>query len=371
MKLWLFVTVFGISATVGASSLSGLVRPDWSTTAKLPASGHREDIYQVGAERLKEIQKQGYIHALKYPVSVSGTLVPFEPLRFFLEADHTNPLRRLIRKISGKAMPFQSLEEMYKWLGLNPFNDENARGIYRIPYPEGKKPDYYMGASIVDTPKGKALTFSCATCHTMQMFGKSVMGLTNKRVRANSFFTLGKKTIPLIPSHLFKSATRATEEERVMFRETKYNLFSVGAVEPQVLGLDTSLPQVALSLSRRKKDEYASKSRFYERFPRKNKLDKFVADSKPATWWNLKYKTRWLSDGSIVQGNPIFTNFLWNEIGRGTDLKKLEGWLKDNMDTVEELTAAVFATQAPVWSDFFPAQGIDIEKARRGGGHVQ
>ena len=349
-----------------ASGYTDVQAPDWTRDATLTHGSNRADIYQVGPQRLKELQTKGYIHALKYPINVTGALIPFEPLEFFMEADHTNPLRKLIRKISGKALPFQSMEEMYKWLGLNPFNDENATGIYKIPYPEGEKPDYYMGASILDTPQGKAITFSCATCHSQHLFGKTVMGLTNKRPRANMFFTLAKKTVPFIPSHIFKAATRATEDERKMFRKTKYNLFAIGAVEPQVLGLDTSLPQVALSLSRRKTDELASKSRFYERFPRKNKLEKFVADSKPATWWNLKYKTRWLADGSIVEGNPIFTNFLWNEIGRGTDLVELQDWLEKNMDKVQDLTAAVFATEAPKWTDFFPADSIDIEKAKRG-----
>ncbi|MCO4792766.1 MAG: hypothetical protein KC493_03580 [Bacteriovoracaceae bacterium] len=364
MKITLILVLISLNSY--ASGIPGLSTPDWSETAVLPAGTDRADIYKVGPEKLKELRNKGYIHAMKYPIKVSGALIPYEPLRNFMEADQSNPLRRLIRKISGRMMPFQSMEEIYKWLGLYPFNDENATGIYKLPYPEGTKPDYYIGASIIDTPRGKALTFSCATCHSMRMFGKTVMGLTNKRPRANNFFTLAKKTIPLIPSHVFKAATKATEDERKMFRKTKYNLFSIGAVDPQVLGLDTSFPQVALSLARRKKDEYASKSKFYERFPRKNKLEKFVADSKPATWWNLKYKTRWLSDGSIVQGNPIFTNFLWNEIGRGVDLKELEDWLKNNMDKVQELTAAVFATEAPKWVDFFPASSIDIEKAKRG-----
>jgi hypothetical protein len=133
-----------------------------------------------------------------------------------------------------------------------------------------------------------------------------------------------------------------------------------------VLGLDTSLPHVALSLARRNDDEFASKNPILERFPRKNELSEFVADSKPMPWWNLKYKTRWLSDGSIVSGNPIFTNFLWNEIGRGTDLKELEQWMKDNSKTIEEITAAAFATEAPRYTDFFPVQSINLESAKRG-----
>ena len=115
-----------------------------------------------------------------------------------------------------------------------------------------------------------------------------------------------------------------------------------------------------------RQDENASKSKFFERFPRHNKLEKLRADSKPMPWWNLKYKTRWLSDGSIVAGNPIFTNYLWNELGRGTDMVELLDWLEKNKPTIKEMTAAAFATKAPHWTDFFPVNTIDLNKAKRG-----
>jgi len=83
-------------------------------------------------------------------------------------------------------------------------------------------------------------------------------------------------------------------------------------------------------------------------------------------FWTMKYKTRWLSDGSIVSGNPVHTNFLWNELGRGTDLPDLESWLDDNDDAVRALTAAVFASEAPRWTDYFGADSIDLASAERG-----
>lgn len=190
------------------------------------------------------------------------------------------------------------------------------------------------------------------------------MGLTNKRPRANEFFVMAKNYVPLIPSGFFKVATKATREEKAMFKRTKDNLKYVGSVSPQVLGLDTSLPHVALSLHKRADDDIASKKRVRRR--RAHPLQTFVADSKPMPWWNLKYKTRWLSDGSIVAGNPILTNFLWNELGRGTDLEELEEWMQNNQDRIEKLTAAAFATRAPRWTDFFPASSLDLEKAKRG-----
>ena len=109
-----------------------------------------------------------------------------------------------------------------------------------------------------------------------------------------------------------------------------------------------------------------SKSAEHEQNPRPNELETLVADSKPMPWWNMKHKTRWLADGSIVAGNPVHTNFLWNEIGRGTDLEVLEQWLDENDEVVRALTAAVFASEAPRWTDFFPAESLDLEQAKRG-----
>ena len=140
----------------------------------------------------------------------------------------------------------------------------------------------------------------------------------------------------------------------------------MGSKTPTVLGLDTSLAQVSLSLARRTDDANATRDPAIEMSPRENLLATYVADSKPAVWWNVKYKTRWLSDGSIVEGNPIFTNFLWNEIGRGTDLDVLQDWLKQNQNIVDELTVMVFATESPKWVDFFGADSIDEEAAKRG-----
>jgi hypothetical protein len=151
-----------------------------------------------------------------------------------------------------------------------------------------------------------------------------------------------------------------------MYRLTRENLKAVGGIAPQVLGLDTSLAQVGLSLSRRKKDMFTSKSSYFEKFPRFNPLKKSPSDSRPMPWWNLKYKTRWPSDGSLVSGNPVLTNFLWNEIGRGIDLKKLEKWVFENKKVIQALTTFVFANKAPYWTDFFPASTIRLKQAKRG-----
>lgn len=339
---------------------------DWSENAVIPKGSNRANIYNLDPVSLEEMKTAGYKHASKYPVTVTGLLIPYWPLLNFFKTDSTNPLKTLIMKLGKSYTGFQNETELYQWLGLSPYNSQEASGIYKIPNPNPAATQFYVGAGTVTTPQGVGLTFSCFACHASSLFGTTVMGLTNKRPHANKFFHMASAIIPYVPNALFKASTSATDGEVLMFDRTKKNLVSVGAVAPQVTGLDTSLPQVALSLAKRNEDEYATKSKMYESYPRQNDLEKYTADSKPLPWWNLKYKTHWLADGSIAAGNPILTNILWNEIGRGADLRELQKWMEANKKTIDELTVAAFATEAPRWTDFFPASSIHIDRARKG-----
>src|SRR5690606_10217377 len=103
-----------------------------------------------------------------------------------------------------------------------------------------------------------------------------------------------------------------------------------------------------------------------EHFPDYEPLSFTVADSKPAVWWTVKYKNRWLSDGSVISGDPIITNILWNEIGRGADLVELKDWVYNNLDTIDELKTAVFESQAPRYTDFFSTEKFDLDTLRTG-----
>ena len=342
------------------------VNPDWSSEAILIPGEDRANIYQVSPEELEQLKMNGYKHAMKYPVTVTGLLIPYRPLINVLSSDNKNPVKEIILAITKSYAGFKSEAEFYEWLGLSKFNPITATGIYKMPRPEGQPEALYVGAGIIKNENGEGLTFSCFACHSTSLFGTTVMGLTNKRPHSNKLFHMARQVVPKIPNAIFKASSKATDGELAMFIRTKKNILSVDSVVPQVHGLDTSLPHTALSLARRNNDEYATKNPILERFPRDNELNTFVADSKPMPWWNLKYKTRWLSDGSVVSGNPIFTNFLWNELGRGTDLKELEKWMQDNSKTIQEVTAAAFATEAPRYTDFFPASSIDLERAKRG-----
>lgn len=336
--------------------------PDWSRGASFDAP--RADIYGLG-DALDDVRTAGLLHTAAWPVDISGALLPAAAMKKVFDPLATDDAVLSLQSVGRIALGFGTLPEMYDWLGLTTFND-GGEGPFYTPAPPGQGPGDAMGASFIETEDGEAMTFSCATCHAANLFGRSVVGLHNRRARANAFFHMGRTFFPNIEPDMFQSLTDASEGEMAMFIRTADNLKAIGSREPQALGLDTSLAQVALSLSKRELDAWSTRSDQLELSPRPNDLETFVADSKPATWWTLKYKDRWLEDGSIVSGNPIFTNFLWNEIGRGTDLHELDAWLKANPDNVSELTAAVFATEPVRWTDFFDATTLDLDAAKRG-----
>lgn len=342
--------------------------PNWERNeeVKIP----RENLYELPSTIFESTVLKGRRHALFYPVTVTNLRIPYYPLKTFFEAHPDGPVKKLLFELTRTVSPFKRMEEVFSWLGLHDY----PAGIQEEtpnPFPplSRKEKSLPMGATLIHNELGTGITFACATCHSADLFGVKVLGLTNRFPRANDFFRKGVKLAPYVNSFLFKEMLDTTEGERLMVLKAKKHLKYVGAKMPVSIGLDTSLAQVALSLAKREQDEFATMTELSHKNPRPNKLETMVADSKPAVWWNLKYKNRWLSDGSIVSGNPVHTNFLWNEIGRGADLRELEEWLKKNQNTIEELTAAVFASRPPRYEKFFGESAIDIEKAKRGQKH--
>lgn len=318
------------------------VAPDWSETAKIPLQG-RSNPYGVAVHDLDRMIDRGKFHALQYPVETTGVLAPLNPLK----------------KVLGS-----QLDGLMGWLGLIAFPAASSqKGIpvsspYFIPMPKtATTHGLRMGAGVIDrsfsSGRATGMTVSCAACHASELFGRPVLGLSNRFPRANEFFRAGKIAVRATLPAVFRSFTGATRAETELFRELRQNSLKIEAKKPEALGLDTSLAHVALSLSTRN-----------GRDPEPLRTE--VADSKPAPWFTLKYKTRWLLDGSVLSGNPILTNLLWNEIGRGSDLDELSLWLDRNESTIQELTTAVFSTEAPKFTDFFPAEKVPLAQAKAG-----
>jgi mono/diheme cytochrome c family protein len=334
---------------------------DWSAEAALSPGEDRADIFGLGPAGVAAVRAEGLQHALVWPVSTSRLVLPIRPFEALLNDPDKAQLVDLLEQAAG----FRDMAGLYARLGLLPL-PADAEDRFGIDLPDGLSAGDPMGAATVDTPDGEGLVFSCAACHAGNLLGRPVMGLTNRVARPNAFFHIAKPLVAAVPPEQFAELTGATAGETAMYARFAAALGAVGTKEPETLGLDTSLAQVGLSLARRQPDAAATLDDFLAAHPAPNVLDGLVADSKPAVWWTVKYKTRWLSDASITSGNPIFTNFLWNEIGRGADLPELEGWLEDEQRVTDTLTVAAFATEAPRWEDWFGADSIDLAAAQAG-----
>lgn len=373
------IKLFGLYLFLGTLSLTFATTPDWTNKASLPgeekcflshgsevclSDGNRANIYQLPDELLNQSVERGARYALDYPVDVSELRLPKMAMDKFFESDSRSLLRRFIYKIAKSISNFNTFDDLFNWMGLQPYpTNSRERGPNLIP-DMGELENFPMGVSIYHKNTNyPAMTFSCAACHSADLFGTKILGMTNRFPKANETFILGKKALLASNPLLFNLMVGPSKKDMATYKVSRNAIKYVEVKAPIAIGLDTSLAQVGLSLALRAQDEIAT--RIPNAKPRDNQLDHKPADSKPAVWWNLKYKTKWLSDASIDSGNPIHTNFLWNEIGRGVDLEKLDKWLEGNKQKVIDLTAYVFQTKPPRYNDFFPNR-IDIPKARRG-----
>ncbi len=339
---------------------------DWSQGFPVPDGG-RPNPYSLDQATFENSVLQGKIHTQIYPVSVTGLLPPYHPFKNFIEDSAADPFRQFLQTFIKGLTHMQSFDDVLNWVGLNRYPKDTDQGVYSVPLPNNRKPEEdRIGFGLMERNGAEGFTLSCAACHSSRLFGKTVLGLTNRFPRANETFVRAKFAAHFLGPKTFQKLNHATDAETDLIRDLKTNIKAVGVKKPLQLGLDTSLAQVALSLDHRNADAYATKSSHFEKHPREDLLDQLPADSKPAVWWNLKYKNRWLSDGSVVSGNPVFTNILWNEIGRGVDLEKLDGWLYENTKVIQDLTSAVFSIEAPRMTDFFQASQFDLEKAKAG-----
>lgn len=343
----------------------------WKENIPVPLAG-RSNVLNLDPATQDEYIKKGRLHAQTYPVKVTAALPPLKPLVNFLDNQATNPVQMILQILGDNFTGFTSMDDVTRNLGLHPYPQMNDEGVYSVPYPqENIRPDYRLGFGVIKRNGVDGFTFSCAACHSANLFGKTILGMPNRFPHANEYFVkmidLGPKMKPLISTWLFREATGSTPAEEMLFKDTLNALDRVVATKPLALGLDTTFAQITLSLNKRANDEWATPNKFYELFPRQDQFfPQHPADSKPGTWWLTKYKNRWLSDGSIVSGNPIITNLIWNEIGRGTDLKVLNQWIKSNTKTINELAAAVFASEAPRITDFFKEDQINLNSAKKG-----
>ena len=104
--------IFGLFISTLGPAMAN-ISPDWSNEAMLIPGENRANIYQREELDLEQTKTQGYIHAMKYPVTVTGLLIPYKPLINFMHTDPTNPLKKLVVEISRKFAGFRTEKELY------------------------------------------------------------------------------------------------------------------------------------------------------------------------------------------------------------------------------------------------------------------
>jgi len=357
-------------------SLSANADYGWREGEALPLEG-LPNPYGLSELDLAAATRAGRYHALNYPVDVTGALLPVRPIQNMMDGTFDDPFRNFLEELFRRRFPFKNFDQFMAWMGLPRYPETEGEGPYLVPRTKRAEDSFAfardadfertgterMGLTIKLKGKAQGFTYSCAVCHSSVLFGRPVIGLQNRFPRANRVYEMGDRALERMPTPIFGALTKATKSEAQLYRSTRKNMNFVETKIPMALGLDTSLAHVALSLSHRSLDPWASKT---PQSPRREPLRTLRGDSKPGTWWNVKYKNKWLLDGSVVSGNPIFTNILWNEIGRATDLKELKAWLDSNQPVIRELTTAVYNSTAPHITDFFPAERFDLDQVKRG-----
>ncbi len=281
--------------------------------------------------------------AESFPGAYTGVLLPPRWTASFMGSQR--PAAWLGRRVLlGRNAP-NDLDAFYTWLGLTTVPSAKPRTV---------------GVASIKSEWGPTISFSCATCHSQNFFGTLVYGMAAKTPHAYDLMGAAQAWLPHAPAWVLGAESAA---EAALLTRAQEGLRSVGVQKPQALGLDTTWALVSLSLAHRETDGRLSAT--YSRLPRADYFDNARADSKPLDWWGTRYKDRFLADGALVGGDIIITNFLWNEIGRGSDLAQLSAWIDANPALIKDIKKMVWTSAAPRIGDFV-ATPIDAKAAQHG-----
>ena len=147
-----FVAVFNVCFLLFISSANAQtgIEPDWSAQSSIDPRifpNGRSNIYQWDAVTFAEKVKKGQEHAIHYPVSLTGLLLPARPMLKILDSKPGDPLFGLMKTIFSLSKDFKDFNGFWDWLGLTPPLKES-----------GEK--YPMGVSIVSRSGVDGFTLS-------------------------------------------------------------------------------------------------------------------------------------------------------------------------------------------------------------------
>ncbi|MEQ8785226.1 MAG: hypothetical protein RIC55_02970 [Pirellulaceae bacterium] len=320
--------------------------------------------FDLNEDELTRAGREGRRSLLDYPATETTLGAPYSAINRLYYRLNRKPLLRLAMRRRGYSDVGRGWNDVYETASLVPYPRSEGEGAYFVPFPNSGRPAAPMGFAVFpDRNRSPVFTVACASCHTRNLFGRPVMGAANlEGGSSDSLMVL--KHVANLRDLQYRIATRPTGGELAAFHNMQHQLSFVQGKRPQAKGLENPVAFVGMSLATRADDEFASRRRTGGS-QLAEALRKIPTDTKPPVLWNLKYKNRFQHDGSMT-GNPMLANLIFNEIGRGADLVKLEAWIDRNGDEIRDMTAAAYAMEAPRWTNFFSAQSIDLERAKRG-----
>jgi hypothetical protein len=330
----------------------------------LPAGGH-QNAFIHAAESLADIDRQGRLLLLNYPATETTIGAPFYAIdRFYDRVNHKPLLRRAMNR-RGYSDIGQSWSYIYARTGLTAYPQTEGTGAYYVPFADGNRPAAPIGFSLFYHAQGTpAFTLSCAACHTRNLFGRPVLGGSNIQGGVGSSVLLLKKFSSLSPRE-FRFASRPSGAETRTFQDMQVKASYIHGTTPLAMGLENPASVVGLSLAGRAPNSQATRDPRFAAGAYRSPLWSIPADTKSAPWWTLRYKNRFLLDGSM-KGDPVLGQFIFNEIGRGADLRHLQSWIDRNREQFRAMSGSILAMEPPLWTDFFPAESINLDLARRG-----
>ncbi|MBX3040706.1 MAG: hypothetical protein KF789_08380, partial [Bdellovibrionaceae bacterium] len=129
-----------VSLCLFASPLVHAQVSAWEEDFLVPPGG-RSNPYALSADDYDKAIQRGRIHTQIYPVSVTGILPPYEPLKKFFESESKDPFRTVVRTVLSKVVKVDSLSDIFHWIGLHPYPSLGDEGIYSVPYPDNIRPE--------------------------------------------------------------------------------------------------------------------------------------------------------------------------------------------------------------------------------------
>ena len=171
----------------------------WDTNVEIPDNG-RSNPFNLDLNDLKNYVDQGQSHSHIYPVSTSGLFLPKKLNEaVFSKGENPGLLSKILLRLKSLS-PFSNFDSLFSWIGLPPYQNTHELSPYKISVSDAALQEMLVGApkrlgyGYSEINGVKVATLSCATCHSGNLFGRTILGLSNRQTRANEFFYHAKSS---------------------------------------------------------------------------------------------------------------------------------------------------------------------------------